>query len=80
MRLADEGGVVQRYAPQYATPAIPCPLEPDDDPLVFPMANNLLGLFVIDGRFAGVFPRCGSNRVIGEFQGRLEQGCLFVNE
>ena len=80
MRLADEGGVVQRYAPQYATPAIPCPLGPDDDPLVFPMANNLLGLFVIDGRFAGVFPRCGSNRVIGEFQGRLEQGCLFVNE
>lgn len=78
MRLAESGGVAQRYATQYATPMVRGDITEGISPYEFPDANNLLGLFLFGGRFAGVFPRCGLGRVIGEHQGRFEQGCLFV--
>ena len=70
-------GVIQRYANQYATPVIPGHSN-GIDPTEFPLNNNMLGLFVINGVFAGVFSRCGQGNVIGEAQGRLEQGVLLV--
>ena len=78
MRLAESGGVAQRYATQYATPMIRGDITENVSPYEFPAANNLLGLFLFGGKFAGIFPRCGLGKVIGEHQGRFEQGCLFV--
>lgn len=70
--------VVQEYAPQYATPVIPGKITPEQDAFAFSKANNMLGLFLFDGKFAGVFPRSGYGPVIGEHQGRFEQGCLYA--
>ena len=39
---------------------------------------NMEGLYLFNGRFAGVFTRCGRSSVIGEFTGRLNMGCLVV--
>lgn len=77
-QMRRDGGVIQRYMPQYATPIIPGHVDEAADALDFPAYNNMLGLFLFDGRFAGVFSRCGKSHVIGEFQGRLEQGCIVV--
>ena len=78
-------GVVQEYAPQYAAAVIPGILNPHKTghpqaPCQFPRHNTMLGLFLFNGVFSGVFSRCGDSRVIGESQGRLEQGCIFVDE
>ena len=78
-------GVVQEYAPQYAAAAIPGILDPKETgrpyaPCQFPQHNTMLGLFLFNGVFSGVFSRCGDGRIIGESQGRLEQGCIFVDE
>ena len=79
--LAGKGGVVQRYAPQFAIPVIPGnSLPAGADPLDFRPANTMMGLFLFNGRFSGVYSRCGYGRVIGEAQGRLNQGCLIVDE
>ncbi len=70
-------GVIQRYAKQYATPVIPGHSE-GCNPRDFPSLNNMLGLFLFNGTFSGVFSRCGKGKVIGEAQGRLEQGVILV--
>ena len=41
---------------------------------------NMEGLLLFRNRFAGVFTRCGQSAVIGEFAGRLNMGCLVVEE
>jgi hypothetical protein len=38
------------------------------------------GLYLFDGKFGGVFTRCGQAHTIGEFTGRLNMGCFVVHE
>ena len=74
-----QGGVAQRYIAPYATASIPGHMRGKDlDPLEFRPAHTMLGLFLFNGRFSGVYSRCGYEAVIGEKQGRLNQGCLRV--
>jgi len=76
---ARSGGVVQEYARQYATPVIEGGAVADGvDPTEYRMANNMEGLFLFRGRFAGVFTRCGYQNVIGEWTHRINMGCLVV--
>jgi hypothetical protein len=76
---AADGGVVQAYAHQYATPTIAGGGVPDwADPTNFAPANNMEGLYLFGGRFAGVFTRCGYTNTIGEFTSRFNMGCLVV--
>lgn len=76
--MARTGGTVQEYVVPYASPNVEGgaagagrPLEP---------FMNMEGLFLLGGRFAGVFTRCGQAAVIGEFSGRLNMGCLVVDD
>jgi len=79
--IAKVGGIIQAYAPQYATPTLPGGfLVDENDPLPLTPANNMEGLFLFNGKFSGVFSRCGYSSIIGEFQGRLNQGVFYVNE
>ncbi len=82
-KVARQGGIVQAYAPQYDAPTIPNGGDLphfDEDPLDFPPAHNMEGLFLFNGKFCGTFNRCGFGNVIGEFQGRLNQGALYLDE
>ena len=89
------GGIVQRYAPQYATPmAIGGRLvegagytdmearEADRRAHAtdFAPANNMEGLYLFCGRFSGVYTRCGYQPTIGEWTNRFHMGCLVVDE
>ncbi len=40
--------------------------------------SNMEGLFLFNGKFGGVFTRCGMDNVIGEWTHRLNMGCLVV--
>ena len=71
------GGVVQEYVRPYATPNLPG--DPASGQAEFVPYMNMEGLYLFNGRFAGVFTRCGRNATIGEFTGRLMMGC-FVAE
>jgi hypothetical protein len=80
-RTQATGGVVQAYAPQYATPTIYGGEVPGwADPTNFPLANNMEGLYLFDGAFGGVFPRCSRKATIGMDADRLSMGCLLVDE
>lgn len=75
-QVAETGGIVQEYVVPFASPnveggvaGIGRALEP---------YMNMEGLFLFNGRFSGVFTRCGQASVIGEFAGRLNMGCLAV--
>ena len=75
-RMAATGGTVQAYAPQFSTLNVeggvagigraPAPYA------------NMEGLFLFRNKFGGVFTRCGTSAVIGEFAGRLNMGCLVT--
>jgi hypothetical protein len=78
--IARQGGIVQAYAPQYATPTLRGDMDGTFDVHAYPEANNMEGLFLFNGKFGGMFPRCGYGNVIGEFQGRLNQGAFVVHE
>ena len=78
---AQECGIIQKYAPQYFTPCATggkAGLSEDSNNL--PLAANMEGLYLFGGRFGGVYTRCGLGHVIGEQQGRLNMGCLVVEE
>ena len=75
--MAATGGTVQAYAPQYYTDNVEggvagIGLEPQP-------YSNMEGLFLFRNKFAGVFTRCGTAAVIGEFAGRLNMGCLVAD-
>jgi hypothetical protein len=53
-------------------------LKPGEDPLAAPEMSNMEGLFLFNGKFGGVFTRCGEGNVIGEWTHRLNMGCLVV--
>ncbi|MDY2777006.1 MAG: hypothetical protein SOU51_01320 [Collinsella sp.] len=72
------GGTVQAYAPQYLTLNVEGGAAGIGRESV-PHAN-MEGLFLFGNRFAGVFTRCGTAAVIGEFSGRLNMGCLIVED
>lgn len=78
--IAAQHGIVQEYAPQYATPTMRADMDGTFDPHEYPEANNMEGLFLFNGKFGGVFPRCGYGNIIGEFQGRINQGAIVVEE
>lgn len=69
------GGVVQEYVRPYATANLPG--DPDAGTGLAPYMN-MEGLYLFNGRFAGVFTRCGRNATIGEFTGRLMMSCLVA--
>ena len=70
---------MQAYAPQYRTPTLRGGvLKPGEDPLDAPEMSNMEGLFLFNGKFGGVFTRCGMDNVIGEWTHRLNMGCLVV--
>ena len=84
------GGIVQEYAPQYATPCLRGTLidgphrgKPDPavtDELGFAPALNMEGLYLFRGRFAGVYTRGGFANTIGEWSSRLNVGCFYLSE
>ena len=74
--MASTGGTVQAYAPQF------CTLNVEGGaagigrtPIPY---SNMEGLFLFRNKFGGVFTRCGTSAVIGEFAGRLNMGCLVT--
>ena len=77
-RMAATGGTVQAYAPQFCTLNVEGGAAGIGRSPV-PYAN-MEGLFLFRNKFAGVFTRCGTSAVIGEFAGRLNMGCLVVDE
>lgn len=87
-QAARTGGVIQRYAAQYRTPVLRGTLvdgehrgAPDEtDDLGFAPAANMEGLYLFNGRFAGVYTRCGFANTIGEWTSRLHMACFVVNE
>lgn len=78
-------GIVQSYAPQYRTPCLRgtliegehrgAPTDADADG--FADATNMEGLFLFNGKFAGVYTRCGFANTIGEWTSRLNMGCFY---
>lgn len=71
------GGTVQAYAPQFMTPNVEGGVAGiGQEPVPY---SNMEGLFLFNGRFGGVFTRCGRAAVIGEFAGRLNMACLVVD-
>ena len=76
--MAAQGGTVQAYAPQYCTPNVEGGVAGIGQAPI-PYAN-MEGLFLFHNRFAGVFTRCGTSAVIGEFAGRLNMGCLVTDD
>jgi ribosomal protein S18 acetylase RimI-like enzyme len=92
---AEGGGVIQRYATQYATPMVIGGRLPDGagytdmaareadriaHALDFSPANNMEGLYLFNGRFSGIYTRCGYQATIGEWTNRFHMGCLVVDE
>ena len=75
--MASTGGTVQAYAPQFSTLNVEGGVAGIGRSPV-PYAN-MEGLFLFRNKFAGVFTRCGTSAVIGEFSGRLNMGCLVVD-
>lgn len=81
-----DGFIVQEYAPQYMTlnapgnPAAPVPENPSNpgEPAPLEPYSNMEGLFVLGGKFAGVFTRSGTQKVIDYTTSRLNVGCLIV--
>lgn len=76
--VARSGGIVQEYVVPYASPNVEGGVAGQDRP--FESYMNMEGLFLFNGRFSGVFTRCGQASVIGEFAGRLNMGCLVVED
>ncbi len=84
------GGIVQEYAPQYATPCLRGTLidgphrgKPEaatTDELGFAPALNMEGLYLFCGRFAGVYTRAGFANTIGEWSSRLNVGCFYLEK
>lgn len=76
--MARTGGTVQAYAPQFYS----VNFEGGAGAVGQEEArySNMEGLYLFDGAFAGVFTRCGATAVIGEHTGRLNMGCLVVDE
>lgn len=84
------GGIVQEYAPQYATPCLRGTLidgphrgAPDPattDELGFAPALNMEGLYLFRGKFAGIYTRAGFANTIGEWSSRLNVGCFYADE
>lgn len=74
--VAQSGGIVQEYVVPYASSNVEGGVAGQDRP--FEPYMNMEGLFLFNGRFSGVFTRCGQASVIGEFAGRLNMGCLVV--
>lgn len=76
-KMAATGGTVQAYAPQFHTPNVEggvAGIGRAPEPYA-----NMEGLFLFRNKFGGVFTRCGTAAVIGEFAGRLNMGCLVVD-
>ena len=71
-------GTVQEYVTPYASPNVEGGVAGIDRP--FEPYMNMEGLFLFRNQFAGVFTRCGQAAVIGEFSGRLNMGCLVVDD
>lgn len=77
--MASQRGVVQRYARMYKTSVVAG--DPDaGDPMDWPLASNMEGLYLFNGKFGGVFTRCGVGNTIGEKVGRVFVGCLACDE
>lgn len=75
--MATTGGTVQAYAPQFSTLNVEGGVAGIGRAPV-PYAN-MEGLFLFRNKFSGVFTRCGTSAVIGEFAGRLNMGCLVTD-
>lgn len=75
--MAATGGMVQAYAPQFASMNVEGGAAGvGRSPVPYDMME---GLYLFGGRFGGVFTRCGTQAVIGEFTDRLNMGCLVVS-
>ena len=74
--MAHSGGTVQAYATQYYTDNVEGGVAGiGREPVPY---SNMEGLFLFRNTFAGVFTRCGTAAVIGEFAGRLNMGCIIT--
>lgn len=85
---AQEGGVIQHYAPQYWMPTMRgtliegahrgAPAQTDVDG--FAEATQMEGLYLFNGTFAGVYTRCGFANTIGEWTSRLNMACFVEDD
>ena len=74
LACCEENGVVERLAPAYRSTIVP------GDGSAEVEGSNLLGLFLFRGKFGGVYARCGTASVMGQWGHRLDMGCLVVND
>lgn len=76
--MAATSGTVQEYVVPYASPNMEGGIAGRNEaPRPY---MNMEGLFLFRNHFGGVFTRCGRASVIGEFAGRLNMGCLVVED
>lgn len=78
LEMAATSGTVQEYVMPYATDNVEGGV--NGIGRAFEPYMNMEGLYLLGGSFAGVFTRCGQAAVIGEFSGRLNMGCLVVED
>ncbi len=77
LEMAATGGTVQEYVEPWSSPNVEGGRAGEG--LACTPYRYMEGLYLFGGRFAGVFTRCGSARVIGEHTGRLNMGCLVAD-
>lgn len=81
---AEEGGVVQELACAYRSPVIVGGWGAGSEDRELPAdpvpAENLLGLYLFDGKLGGVFARGGLDGKRGSWSERVTMGCLVVHD
>lgn len=78
LACAKEGGVVQRMARAYESPAVPGGADAaGSGPLE---VRNITGLYLFRGRFGGIHSRCGYAGPAGYWDHRMDMGTLVVGE
>lgn len=75
---AAAGAVAQAFVARYGAPVVVGSVAAEDAWQAAGVVDAAFmeGLFLFNGRFSGVFTRCGAGSVIGEAAGRLNMGCL----
>ncbi len=72
--------LVQEFVTPWKSPAVALRGEPGDTTAPVEPFNNLSGLYVIDGRFSGVFSRLGPQPIILGSHGGLTAASLWVDD
>jgi len=71
--------LIQRFCHPYKTPALPFYDKEEDFTAPTQWFNAMEGLFLIDGKFSGVYTRLGPNPIIRGKFGGITQAALYVD-